>query len=1002
VRKWRWTIAAVLACLWPAVVVLGQSSSSDNPVGEIAPGANAQSDNTSSDRLMVDCTSAATWSEGDTDIAQLDGPVTIRLDRIRATAKRAVIWLSPQTGPVIARERAQIALIGDAAIEQPAEGITRSGPILYLDVSIRGEIRLSADVRVARDESDTPLYRQADALRMTATAQPPASGALQPEPGEAKPAAPTPYVGLEEASGKGLSTGAALRAPLRFQFKEAYTVPTSDDTLAVELNGNVSILESEKGGDYVELQAERAVLFTKQKARGAFQDIRSSQSLGTQVTSAYLEGNVRVDYVPQSALKLEQRLTAQRVYYDFETNRAVLTDAILRTSMPVTLVPIVVRAQTLRQLSVGEYEGENAELTTSSFATPTYEVRTQKVYVVQNEVPLPYSSTGELETQTSFVAQNDTVRFWDVPAFYTPRMTGTIDQEPTALRTIDVSNTTEFGFGIASEFGVFEAAGEPHPKDLDLSVLADYFSLRGPATGINASYYGQNIDSDTDDLTDWDGKVRSFIISDKGQDILYGDQADVTPPDETRGKFLIEHQQFFPDNWQAQLRFGYVSDPTLLEEYFPKEFWSDQPYDAVAYFKRQEDTEVFTFLARADTNTFPTTSDQFQEQFDVEELPKITYQRVGDSIADDNLTFFSDNSVARLRFDKSHYSLDQEGFDGTVNPGLESEGYTGTVSSPDYREDSRQEVDWPIHLGPINIDPYVTGRATEYSASPEQDAKTRIYGATGVRMTTDFWKVDDTVQSDLLDLYRIRHIIEPEINLYTSGETVDRDQLYIYDENVDGISDISALEGTLHQRWETYRGGPEHQRSVDFLTLDVSADVYTNPPQDAGLLPDKFRGLYFPSDPEASIPRDAINSDMVYLLSDNTAILSDAEYNVDHAVLATASIGMAVQRYDRVGYYLGLRYIEQLNSDIATFAIVYQLTAKYLVVFSQGYDFGAGQDVGTDITVERQFDRLTCDLTVFHDSVENNSGVEFNIYPTGLVPANRSVGSIGSLFAQPQ
>jgi len=246
----------------------------------------------------------------------------------------------------------------------------------------------------------------------------------------------------------------------------------------------------------------------------------------------------------------------------------------------------------------------------------------------------------------------------------------------------------------------------------------------------------------------------------------------------------------------------------------------------------------------------------------------------------------------------------------------------------------------------------------------------------------------------------MRHIIEPEINLYTSGETEDRDKLYVYDENIDGINDISAIDATLHQRWETYRGGPEHQRSVDFLTLDVSADIYTNPPTDPGLLPDKFRGLYFPSDPEASIPRDAINSDLVYLVSDSTAILSDAEYNIDHAVLATASIGMAVSRYDRLSYYLGLRYIEQLNSDIATFAIQYQLTAKYNLVFSQSYDFGAQQDVGTDITVERQFDRLTCDLTIFHDSVENNSGVQFNVYPTGLVPPDRSVGAIGGLFNQ--
>jgi len=423
-----------------------------------------------------------------------------------------------------------------------------------------------------------------------------------------------------------------------------------------------------------------------------------------------------------------------------------------------------------------------------------------------------------------------------------------------------------------------------------------------------------------------------------------------------------------------------------MEEYFPREFYDNQPYDGVAYLKRQEDTEAFTFLLNADTNRFVTTSDQQQEQFDTERLPEIGYHRIGDSFADDQLTFFSDSTVDRLRFDKSHFSLTDQGFI-TVTPGLPSQGYTGTRSEPVYRGDTRQEVDWPVQPRSNQGRAYALGRLTAYSDSPEDDGKQRVYGAAGVRFTTDFWKVDDTAQSDLFDLNRVRHVIEPEVNLFTSGESVDRSQLYIYDENVDGISDISVADIALHQRWETYRGTPGRQQSVTFLSWNVSADMYSNPPKDPGLAPNYFRGVYFPSDPEASIPRDSINSDLTWLVSDAAALLADESTNVDHGKLATASVGMAVKDYDRLAYYLGLRYIDPLDSDLATFAVQYQLTAKYTMEFSQSYDFGQNKDTSSEFTLRRRFDVLTAAISVYHDSTTGDSGVRFNLYPQDLARA---------------
>ena len=73
-------------------------------------------------------------------------------------------------------------------------------------------------------------------------------------------------------------------------------------------------------------------------------------------------------------------------------------------------------------------------------------------------------------------------------------------------------------------------------------------------------------------------------------------------------------------------------------------------------------------------------------------------------------------------------------------------------------------------------------------------------------------------------------------------------------EPIDAINDISAAQIALRQRWQTKRGGPGRWRSVDFFTFNVEGNFFANQPDDDELAPTRFRGLFFDSLPEASIP----------------------------------------------------------------------------------------------------------------------------------------------------
>ena len=340
----------------------------------------------------------------------------------------------------------------------------------------------------------------------------------------------------------------------------------------------------------------------------------------------------------------------------------------------------------------------------------------------------------------------------------------------------------------------------PLPRDVDAAVRVGYLSDRGPAGGFDANYGGGFLTDTTKQPWNFEGSFRSYFVYDHGSDDI-GRLIPANPDDNyrLRGYVAFEHQHFFPDDWQLQLRANWVSDQEFLEQYFPRSFDTDLPHDESFYLKHQKDNEAFTLLYQFQPNGLVTSSDYFQNRFEVEHIPEIGYQRLGDSLAGDQLTLYSQNTLGGLHFQHTRASLDDEGFK-YVSPGIASLGTTGTTDKIVYRGDFREELDYPIDAGPFKVTPYVMGGYTGYSNSPEGGAKNRFLGGMGGKITTAFWKVDDTVQSDLFDLHRLRHVIEPEVNLFTSAETVHRSEVYQFDDSTDPVNDISAASIVLHQR----------------------------------------------------------------------------------------------------------------------------------------------------------------------------------------------------------
>lgn len=969
-----------------------------------------------SEQLKISTNVAATWDRPGESVVALQGPVTIELDQATLTAQRAVMWLS--NAPIEGnKQRAEIALIGDAKVVQ--RDTKRSGERLFVTALVSGKIRFTAEQRVEDDRSDTELYETAERMRrangepepqpgvrpVPVTPPPPTQPAkpLEPsqEPGKAAPArvAPIPISTQPSATQplplpprNGPPPGSIPPGePVLFHADQLETIDTDDGTMAVVLTGNVKLFQRRERppAGTNELQADKVVLFTNMKGlKGGgkkIDNVAGNDEVNRSITAAYLEGDVRIVYTPNDQREIgEQRMEAKRVYFEFGTDRAILTDAVVHTIQPLLNIPIALRAKIVRQLAQGEYAADDAKLSSSRFANPSYSINASRLYVRREDTGDP-----RLGWRNVFEANNPTFRFFNTPVFYWPYVTGSMTDRGSIIRGIGFENSSQFGTGVTTKWGLFETLGLVPPKDLDATYRLDYFGDRGPAAGIDAEYGGGVISSALKEQFNFDGKLTGYFVRDSGFDDFgrgrIGEDDARFGPERERGHVLFQHQQFFSDDLQLQFRAGYVSDATFLEQWFDRSFDEGPPHDVMLYLKKQHDTEAFTFLTQMQPSNLVTTSEQLQEQFEVERLPEIGYRRIGDSFGADRFTFFSQNTAGFYNFNTTRATLAEQGLEGARNPGIPALGFTGVEQAFHERADFRQEIGYPIALGSFKLLPYVVGRYTGYNDSPDDDgAVHRVFGAAGARLSTSFWKTYDHLDSELFDVHRVRHIIEPEVNVFTSAATQDRNDVFIYDTDVDAINDLSAVQVALHQRWQTKRGGPGRWRSVDFFTLNLEANFFSNEPSDDEFPPRGFRGLYFPSDPEASVPRDSANADATWRISDQMVVLADVQQNLNENRLATAGIGLLVRRDERLTYFLGNRYIDELGSNITTVVMAYELSPKYTITVAQSYDFGLGENVSSSVGLLRAFDAFFAQMSLAHDSTTDQTSFNFNLSPKGF------------------
>lgn len=971
----------------------------------------------------------------------MDEGVTVQIGDNRLTSRSAVVWLQRQGaeqadfGTGISY-LARVYLEGAVSVQQGRKA--KATPIMHYDVTgaevLIAQFRVTGEVFAQTTEktqirpellTDYDLYNRAlNAARTIPTGPALKASAMVPEPARViaspadtyrEPPALSPAIARQLEPVMEPAAGEAETAQTQPEKEPVETFPVHlsaawepvplierqtlpDGSQIITASGRFylwhKIAEDEGMHEtMIEFMADNLVLFLGEEEFDLETDQQGSQIGSGQVEAVYLSGNIVMTEGPRTT-------RADEIYYDFINQRALVVNASMRMFDEGRGIPVYLRAEQLARVSQDIYEAQNITLTNSEFYFPQMSLTASKMVLLTGEALEQHRALmEEAEKPTDAEAQlsDVTARLGRFPFFKWDRLRTDFAQPDLPLSRIRFGSDSEFGTSVETRWYLFKLMGMKEPDWLKARLAADYFSERGPGGGIEAEW-------ETDNTF---GEMVGYVIDDRGRDDLgrTANRRNLDPEQDVRGRFSFRHRHYLPDNWQLTTEFSYLSDRNFLEWLYRDEFYAEKEQETVVYLKKIEDNWGFSILGKVRINDFENT---------VEQLPSVEYHRTGQSFWDDQLTFYSDSQLARLR---SRYD------DEAINLGPQQTTNFYTFAA------TRNEVDLPLQFDTIKLVPFVAGSYAyedNYGFQRELDGTLTdredsiFLGEAGLRGSTMFWKEDPFVRSDFWDVHGIRHIVMPYF------ETV----AYQASDSVADMRDVAHIG--LLQRWQTHRGSEENPRTLDWMRLNLEATWVSNDADDS-IGPGELFGngnriyedpsmigpfrTYGPAEfvfNDPSIPlllrrddsfygmvRDTASGDFVWRLSDTMTVLSDLNFDINSGDVQQFNVGVSRYVYPDISYYIGSRYlrpvlirvdengdgtadINEEGSHAFVTAVTYRINPRYAVSFSQEYNFDFGKSVRSDFALIRQYHRLFYALTVSLDQSLKRNAVMISIWPQGV------------------
>lgn len=743
-----------------------------------------------------------------------------------------------------------------------------------------------------------------------------------------------------------------------------------------------------RGGDQygrMRMTAERAVIFLQP---GTLQELTGSNLSADDVRGVYLEGGVTA-----VAERDDYEVRAPRMFYDFQTDQAIMLDAVLRTYDRKRGAPVIARADELRQLAQQQWSMKNVVLSASSFAVPTLALASREAKLTRT--PPVVDTDGAIHDSTIVVeGTGNTIQAGGMPIFYWPHFKGSPQNIP--LRGIRTGWDEDKGALIETTWDIYALLGMESPRGETLELDVDAYGERGVGAGVQWSRY----------TPDSSSSLRLYGLMDSGTQRTDAGLLQAVPRSE-RYEAVWEDTTMLSPEWMLQTQLSKFSDSTFISAWREDSFRNRRQYETAAFLKWQDDAKEFSLLVDFDLNDFVSNSWLLASQgFSLDEMPRASLRFFGADIME-RLTWTSEWHISRFRANIAEGTPSSNGVFGQAflnnndQPLGDNDSIADNLAATENIHDnwamraiSSHHIAMPLHYGSLDVTPFVVGQIQgflEKEANMDPDAEDmRAIGGAGVTLSTTVQRVWNDVEDRVLDLHRLRAVLEPSVTAFYSGSNFDPADALVnpqYDPWFDDTSRGGALRLALRSTLQTMRGGPGQWFDVDWLKFEVGA-VFSH---DAS--PRRYSTpQWFQSNPLFSQLGNFSDGRVRWQLGEGVAAIGEGVWDFDNNHMARGSGGVQLTHSPRFTTSAEYRYIEVPDSfinanteslinaargELLSFNAQYEVGKKYDIRVQPVWNFSENDWQSFRADIRRSYPDFDLDFYIRYDQIrdETSAGV---------------------------
>ncbi len=960
------------------------------------------------DPIRIEASQANRWTEGSYEVLLLDRGCRIVQGNYSARCAEAVLWIdrtSMDSGEgqeeqeeeapnrVLAYLEGDVQIVPDGAHPH----VQKTGKDSYLRLPTFGQVDVRVTNVVEEPAVETPLYTRARARRSNPSGETIVRGQLGGQPGRTRQI--------------------LLFSRSNVNIQAQWTVDQATNQSVGIIDSGVNMIvrglsEEDLGGidlrgydfgNAIDVSADRLVIWTinvfDRNDRGeSFQD----ENIPLEI---YLEGNVVFR-------QGDSVIHADRMYYDVARRTGVVLAAELLTPVPGYEGWLRLRTEVLQQMGKDRYFAENAFLTSSRMGRPGYRVQVSDATLDVTEKPavdavtgLPEldEATGEMEKdQKYFVTSTNNLLFIrDVPIFYWPALATDLEYPTFYIKRVRLKNDSIFGTQVLTDWDMFQIFGwRNRPQGTRWEGSLDYLSRRGWGHGTNVNYARDNFFGIPGPTS---GQLDYWGIEDRGTDNLGLDRRSLEPEKDYRNRLFWQHRQMLPGDFRVTGEVGWISDRNFLEEYFEREWDELKDQTTGVELKRQTDNRSWSITADARVNSHMTQT---------EWLPRLDHFWLGQELLGDRLTWYEHTNAGYARFRATTEPEDPA--DRALFRWLpwESTSPVDPLSTDGERFATRHEIDLPLDLGPFTVVPYGLGEFAHWGSDVNGDDLQRLYGQAGIRASLPVWRIDPTVHNELFNVNGLAHKVvfdaelaiaeaDQDLSLLPLYDSLDDDSIeafrrrytvttyggavpaqfderyyavrsglasWVTSPSTEVADDMMFLRLGMRHRWQTKRGKPGEERTVDWVTFDTHATIFPRPDHD------NFGEML-----------GMLDYDIKWHVGERFSLLSSGYFDFFDEGGRMVSLGGYLNRPPRGGIYLGVHCMDgPFSSTVLSYSHTYRMSDKWIMGFGSSYDISDHRNIGQNLSFTRVGESFLVSAGFNIDTSRDSVGIHFAVEPRFL------------------